>query len=136
MQNIMLGNETQSANEKQSGLSQPRLLLHLEGLALLITVGIIYGQISGDWLLFAVLLFVPDVSMLGYMVNKSVGATVYNLGHFVGLPLALAGIGVMTAQPTLVSIALIWLAHIALDRAAGYGFKYNTAFKDTHMQRA
>ena len=30
---------------------------------------------------------------------------------------------------------LIWLAHIGADRALGYGLKYPTHFKDTHLQR-
>jgi hypothetical protein len=30
--------------------------------------------------------------------------------------------------------ALIWLAHIGIDRALGYGLKYPTFFKDTHLQ--
>ncbi|QPC85126.1 DUF4260 domain-containing protein [Phototrophicus methaneseepsis] len=114
--------------------SQPRLLLHLEGLALLIAIGLVYGQFSGDWLMFALLLFVPDVSMVGYLVNTRVGATVYNLAHFVVFPLILIGLGVSLPHPILVSVGLIWLAHIALDRTLGYGLKYNTAFKDTHMQ--
>ena len=33
-----------------------------------------------------------------------------------------------------VFLALIWLAHIGMDRTAGYGLKYPTEFKDTHMQ--
>jgi hypothetical protein len=28
---------------------------------------------------------------------------------------------------------LIWTAHIAMDRALGYGLKYPTAFKSTHL---
>jgi hypothetical protein len=32
-------------------------------------------------------------------------------------------------------VRLIWLAHIGLDRAVGYGLKYPTAFKETHLQR-
>jgi hypothetical protein len=32
-------------------------------------------------------------------------------------------------------VSLIWLAHIGLDRAVGYGLKYPTAFKETHLQR-
>jgi hypothetical protein len=32
-------------------------------------------------------------------------------------------------------IALIWLAHIGVDRMLGYGLKYPTGFKDTHLQR-
>ena len=29
--------------------------------------------------------------------------------------------------------ALIWIAHIGLDRALGYGLKYATGFGDTHL---
>jgi len=32
-------------------------------------------------------------------------------------------------------LALIWLVHIGADRLLGYGLKYPTAFKDTHLQR-
>ena len=32
-------------------------------------------------------------------------------------------------------LALIWLVHIGVDRLVGYGLKYPTAFKDTHLQR-
>jgi len=31
--------------------------------------------------------------------------------------------------------AIIWLAHIGFDRMLGYGLKYVTFFKDTHLQR-
>jgi hypothetical protein len=31
------------------------------------------------------------------------------------------------------ALALIWLAHIGLDRALGYGLKYPTAFRHTHL---
>jgi hypothetical protein len=34
-----------------------------------------------------------------------------------------------------VQIALIWLAHLGLDRMLGYGLKYPTEFNDTHLQR-
>jgi hypothetical protein len=34
-----------------------------------------------------------------------------------------------------VQIALIWAAHIAIDRVLGFGLKYPTAFKDTHLNR-
>jgi hypothetical protein len=32
-------------------------------------------------------------------------------------------------------IALIWLAHVGVDRALGYGLKYASAFGDTHLGR-
>jgi hypothetical protein len=35
--------------------------------------------------------------------------------------------------PVGVNIALIWFAHIGIDRALGYGLKYPDAFKHTHF---
>ena len=32
-------------------------------------------------------------------------------------------------------IAIIWFAHVGLDRAVGYGLKYASDFKDTHLGR-
>ena len=32
-------------------------------------------------------------------------------------------------------VALIWLTHIGVDRLVGYGLKYPTSPKDTHLQR-
>jgi hypothetical protein len=34
-----------------------------------------------------------------------------------------------------VQVGLIWTTHIGVDRAIGYGLKYRTGFKDTHLQR-
>jgi hypothetical protein len=31
--------------------------------------------------------------------------------------------------------ALIWFAHIGADRLLGFGLKYATDFKDTHLSR-
>jgi hypothetical protein len=39
-------------------------------------------------------------------------------------------------KPTCVQVALIWFAHIGIDRAVGLGFKYADAdFQDTHLSR-
>jgi hypothetical protein len=32
-------------------------------------------------------------------------------------------------------LGLIWLAHIGIDRALGYGLRYPDAFRETHLQR-
>lgn len=54
--------------------------------------------------------------------------------HYAG-PLSLFAIGLFGASPLATQLALIWGAHIGVDRALGYGMKYATAFKDTHLQR-
>jgi hypothetical protein len=48
-------------------------------------------------------------------------------------PMALLTTGFGFASPLTLSIALIWLAHIGIDRALGYGLKYSAGF--THLGR-
>ncbi len=55
--------------------------------------------------------------------------------HTYALPLALAALGVLAGWDTAVQLALVWGAHIGMDRMLGYGLKYRTGFKDTHLQR-
>jgi hypothetical protein len=84
--------------------------------------------------MFLLLLLAPDLSMLGYLMNPQVGSVVYNLAHTYVVPLTLAGIGLFASSPLCVLLALIWVAHIGMDRLLGYGLKYPTAFTDTHLQ--
>ncbi len=112
----------------------PGVLLRLEGLALLAASVVGYAYLDASWLLFAALFLLPDLGMLGYLVSMRFGAHVYNATHWLLVPVALAGIGV-TQAPVLLPYALIWTAHIGFDRALGYGLKYPTSFKDTHLQR-
>ena len=81
------------------------------------------------------LLFVPDVSALGYVVNKRVGAVVYNIVHTYVLALIVLGIGYVSELPVMMMLGVIWVAHIGMDRMCGFGLKYPSAFQDTHMQR-
>ena len=40
-----------------------------------------------------------------------------------------------TNEPLVISVALIWAAHIGFDRALGYGLKHQSGFSDTHPGR-
>jgi hypothetical protein len=64
-----------------------------------------------------------------------VGAAAYNLVHTQVLPVLLLAIGYFGGNQVLIYVALIWLAHIGLDRLTGFGLKYPTKFQDTHLQR-
>ena len=119
---------------KVQGLSMPNLLLRLEGLTVLVSAIALYVHQGGSLLMFLALILAPDLSAIGYMVNTRVGSIVYNVVHFYALPASLAAIALAFNVPTLLLIALIWFAHIGIDRVAGFGLKYPTAFKDTHMQ--
>lgn len=127
--------QSQEQNKETTGLNGMKLALHAEGLALLVAAVVAYYLMGGRWWLFALLLFVPDVFMLGYLVDKRVGALVYNAGHTVTVPLVLIGLSLVFGWTLGSAIGVIWLAHIGLDRTMGYGLKYATGFKDTHLQR-
>ena len=114
----------------------PGLLLRLEGAALFGVSLALYLHADFSVLAFVLLLLVPDLTIAAYVFGKRIGAITYNLGHFEALPLIIGAIGVINGEPTLVQGALIWLAHIGIDRAVGLGFKYEDAdFQDTHLGR-
>jgi hypothetical protein len=113
----------------------PRRLLHVEGLAVLIGTIALYFDTGYGWIALVVLFLAPDLSMLGYAAGPRVGALTYDVVHTYALPLALGLVGVLTETGVATQLALIWAAHIGLDRLLGYGLKYPTAFKDTHLQR-
>ena len=111
----------------------PRILLRLEGLAAAAAaVGVYIHQDYSLWL-FALIL-VPDLSFAAYAAGPRVGATVYNVAHSTVGPLALGTICLLAGGGLEVKLALIWLTHIGVDRVLGYGLRYPTAFKDTHLQ--
>lgn len=112
-----------------------RLLLRLEGLAIGAGAVVLYADGDHSWWLFALLILAPDVSFLGYAAGPRLGAAAYNLLHNLVFPIALGAAGVVSGSDAAVAVALIWLAHIGVDRLLGYGLKYPTAFKDSHLQR-
>jgi hypothetical protein len=111
----------------------PKLLLRLEGLAVLVSAAAAYGGYAGgSWPMFAVLLLVPDIGLVGYLANARVGAITYNAMHTYAAPIALAFMKPLLG-PIAFRLALIWIAHIGLDRMMGFGLKYGSAFRDTHL---
>jgi hypothetical protein len=113
----------------------PSSLLRLEGLALLVAALVLYFHADFGWVLLVVLFLAPDLSFAGYLLGPRLGAAAYNALHTEIAPIVLGTVGVVTDADTAIQLALIWLAHIGADRVLGYGLKYPTAFKDTHLQR-
>lgn len=114
---------------------KPKWLLHVEGGAVLLLAGILYHQSQGGWLLFALLFLVPDLFMIGYLFSKRAGAILYNLAHTYTVPLLWLVVVWANGPIWYRWLGLIWMAHIGWDRLIGYGLKYETDFKDTHLQR-
>jgi hypothetical protein len=113
----------------------PRALLHAEGLVVAVAAVALFFHADYPWWLLVALVLAPDLSMLGYLAGSTVGTVAYDVVHTYVLPVALAAIGLIFDAETAVQLGLIWLTHIGVDRALGYGLKYPTGFKDTHLQR-
>jgi Domain of unknown function (DUF4260) len=114
----------------------PRALLHLEGSVVFIVSLFLYKWTHASWVQFAVLFLMPDLSMLGYAAGVRVGAISYNAVHCYAAPLILGVWALGTDDHAILALSLIWTAHIGLDRMLGYGLKYPTRFKDTHLNPA
>jgi hypothetical protein len=75
------------------------------------------------------------VSSAGFLDDRlrRVGAITYNAVHTYVGPLVLAGYAFESNRAAIVSLSLIWIAHIGLDRMLEFGLKYPTRFNDTHL---
>jgi uncharacterized protein DUF4260 len=113
----------------------PRILLHAEGAAVAVAAVTLYFHEGYAWWLLLLLALAPDLAMLGYVAGPRAGAIAYDLVHTYVGPVLLGAAGVIWSSDTALALALIWLTHIGVDRAVGYGLKYPSGFKDTHLQR-
>ena len=112
-----------------------RRWLQAEGLCVLAAAVLVYARMGYGWGVFALFFMAPDLSMIAYSRGPKFGAAVYNAAHSYMAPMVLNVFGFGFASPLLLSIAMIWLAHIGIDRALGYGLKYNAGFSFTHLGR-
>ena len=113
----------------------PKILLRLEGTAVLIATLIFYAQNGFSWWQFALLLLAPDLAMIGYLHNETIGSVCYNVVHTYVLPITLGLVSLLLNVDLGLQLALIWLAHIGMDRFVGYGLKYPNGFKSTHFDK-
>lgn len=114
----------------------PLRILRSEGVVLLLAaLAGFFAGLDEPWWLVPVLLFVPDVFMVGYAKSSRTGAALYNLAHSYPAPAVLGVLASVAEQPLWQGVALVWFAHIGMDRALGYGLKYDTDFRDTHLGR-
>lgn len=108
-------------------------VLRTEGLVLLILALLLYVKLEFSWLIFAIYFLVPDLSFLGYIFNKKIGAISYNCAHTLIGALFVLGVGFFAELEVFKVAGLIWVAHVGFDRALGYGLKYQQGFGFTHL---
>lgn len=107
--------------------------LRAEGAAVLTAALVAYGAMGTSWLVFALLILVPDIFMAGYLRGPRLGALIYNFGHTYATPILLVGLSIWFDQRQVLPYLTIWIAHIGMDRLFGYGLKRDTGFKSTHL---
>ena len=109
------------------------ILIRLEELGFLVLTVYLFSQLPYPWWLYPLLLFLPDISILGYMANEVVGAYIYNFLHHRGIAVLFYVGGLLTVNPLLALIGLILFAHSSLDRLLGMGLRHRKGFKETHL---
>lgn len=110
-----------------------KTLISIEEIAMFILALFAFYQLNFAWWVFWALLLVPDVSMVGYLISSKIGAVLYNIVHHKALAVAIYILGFYLSAPMLQLAGIILFAHSNMDRALGYGLKYFTGFKDTHL---
>jgi hypothetical protein len=116
-----------------SVVGAPKLLLRIEGATLFAASIAVFAFQGQAWWLYPALLLVPDIFMLGYLRNTKLGSIIYNLGHSYPAAAVVTVLGFLLTSPLTIAIGAIWFGHIGWDRMFGYGLKYATSFKHTHL---
>jgi hypothetical protein len=131
--NVAVGDVVSRSSGAVTGA--PRAWLRMEGLAALVAGGALFLE-NGGWLIALVpLLLAVDVSMVGYLAGPRAGALGYNVAHSWATGLLVLGTGAAIGWTPLVLAGAVLVAHVGMDRLAGYGLKYPTGFGDTHLGR-
>jgi len=71
--------------------------------------------------------------MFGYLINNKIGALTYNLFHHQLVAIVIVGTGLVLQLPYIELAGLVLLERSSLDRVMGYGLKFSTGFKFTHL---
>jgi len=121
------------AASQLKNITDPVVIQRLESTTVAFLAIGLYANLNASWWLFFGLILIPDLSLLSYCKNRCVGSRIYNLTHNYASPLFIGLLMTVPSIPYALEITLIWTAHIAIDRSFGYGLKYPTHFKHTHL---
>ena len=108
-------------------------VIKLEELGLFILGIYFFNQLGYAWWWFLVLILAPDLSMIAYVFGDKVGAFFYNLAHHRGIAIVVYLLGIYFSIAEIQLSGVILFAHSSMDRMLGFGLKYETGFKFTHL---
>jgi len=110
-----------------------KFALKLEELGMLLLSIWLFSFLPFAWWAYLALILVPDLSMIGYAFNNKIGAITYNIVHHKGIAIGLYILGQYIHNDWLQLAGLILFGHSSMDRMLGYGLKYYSGFKKTHL---
>lgn len=108
-------------------------IIKLEEIAMLVISIYALSELHVDWWCYLLLLFGPDVSMLGYAAGNRAGAATYNLFHHKGIAVAAFAAGWLMPDQWIQITGIILFGHSSMDRFFGYGLKTEQGFQYTHL---
>lgn len=108
-------------------------ILKLEEAGIFLLSLFLFSKLNFAWWWFPALFLLPDIGMIGYIINPKIGAFTYNLLHHRFAASLVAFYALTYGNEYWKLAAIILFAHISLDRAFGYGLKYNDSFSNTHL---
>ncbi|MBC9934496.1 DUF4260 domain-containing protein [Chitinophaga qingshengii] len=111
-----------------------KTILNLEEIGMFLAAVILFNaKVPYSWWVFPACLLLPDLSMVGYAAGNKTGAWVYNFFHHKGVAILTCVAGIYLSLDWLTFTGIILFAHSCMDRVFGYGLKYLTGFKYTHL---
>jgi hypothetical protein len=113
--------------------SAMKILLKIEEVAMFVVSLILFENLGISWWWFAACILLPDLSMIGYLINARVGACAYNFFHHKALAIVTWFVGLYFGNMHLQFTGIMLFAHASMDRMLGYGLKYETGFRFTHL---
>lgn len=109
-----------------------KIFLRIEGIAFFVLSIVTYFYFSFSWVLFLVLFFVPDISILAHKLKLKHSLLYYNLTHNYFFPVVVLLLSYIANNNMIFQLSLIWISHIGFDRMLGFGLK-TSSFNKTHI---
>ena len=97
-----------------------KTLIKLEEVGLVLLSFYLFLTLDYAWWWFPLLFFLPDISLIGFLINKKAGAITYNFIHHKALSFALYLLGSLTQIPAFQLVGLVMFGHSSFDRVLGF----------------
>ena len=83
----------------------------------------LFSQLDYAWWVFPALLLLPDIGMIGYLIDTKAGAISYNLFHHKAIAITFIILGMLFWGDFYTLVGVILFSHSTMDRVFGYGLK-------------